>query len=208
MCVLNRGFKRAPLAQFPRGYGFESLSGQICRSALLSDDVTIREATPNDATGIAEVHVRSWQTTYAGILPQEHIDRRTVAVRTSKWNEILRVGEQYIFVACDPAGTIVGFASGGASSEPVDGFDAEIGTIYILPGAQGRGIGKRLLGAISEALRAEGFQAVWVRVLSDNRSAREFYEKCGAEVVCETEEEIDGFVYREHFYGWRDLAKL
>jgi ribosomal protein S18 acetylase RimI-like enzyme len=170
--------------------------------------MTIRAATPDDAAACAAVQVRSWQATYAGILPQEHIDRRTVEFRTAQWTERLRAGEEDIFVACEPDGAIVGFTSGGRSVEAVEGFDAEIGTIYLLPEAQGKGIGKQLLRALSAALQEKGFKAAWVRVLSDNAPARRFYEKCGAEVVCETEEDIDGFIYREHFYGWRDLAKL
>lgn len=170
--------------------------------------MTIREATPADAAAIAAVQVRSWEATYADMLPQEHIDRRTVGLRTAQWTERLRDGADDIFVACDPSGTIAGFTSGGHSGEPVEGFDAEIGTLYLLPEAQRRGIGKQLLRALSAALQKKGFKAAWVRVLSDNAPARRFYENCGAEVVCETEEEIDGFIYREHFYGWRDLAKL
>ena len=80
--------------------------------------------------------------------------------------------------------------------------------LYVLPEAQGLGIGKELLRTVGAALRAKGLQAAWLRVLSDNAPARRFYEKLGAQVICETSEEIDGFAYREHFYGWRDLSKL
>ena len=162
----------------------------------------IRQAAFEDAAAIAAVQVASWHAAYAGILPQEHIERRTVEVRAAQWNGRLQAGEEEVFVAC------VGFATGLASSEPVDGFDGEIGAIYVLPEAQGRGIGKQLLRTVAAALRAKGFRAAWLRVLSENHPARGFYEKCGAEVVCETEEDIDGFIYREHFYGWRDLSKL
>jgi ribosomal protein S18 acetylase RimI-like enzyme len=168
----------------------------------------IRKADVGDAGAIAVVQVRTLHAAYAGLLPQEHLDRRTVEVRTAQWNDRLRAGQEDVFVACDARGTVVGFATGLASSEPVDGFDGEIGAIYVLPEAQGRGIGKQLLRTVAAALRAKGFRAAWRRVLSENHPARGFYEKCGAEVVCETEEDIDGFIYREHLYGWRDLAKL
>ncbi|HEX5274002.1 MAG TPA: GNAT family N-acetyltransferase [Candidatus Rubrimentiphilum sp.] len=169
---------------------------------------TIRAATLDDAAAIAGVQVRTWHAAYAGMLPQEHLDRRTVELRTAQWNQRLRAGEEDVFVACDPRGSVVGFATGLASSEPVDGFDGEIGAIYVLPEAQARGLGKRLLSAVGTALRAKGFQSAWLRVLSDNLPARRFYETLGAEIVCETTEEIDGFEYREHFYGWRDLSTL
>ncbi len=170
--------------------------------------MTIREAAPEDAAAIAAVQVRTWYAAYAGMLPQDHLDRRTIELRTAQWNDRFQAGDHEVFVACSDNGSVVAFASGGASTEPVDGFDGEIGTIYVLPEAQGQGLGKRLLRAVVTALRAKGFQSAWLRVLSDNTPARRFYEKLGAEIVCETAEEIDGFLYREHFYGWRDLTKL
>jgi len=122
--------------------------------------------------------VRCWRETYAGIIPQDHIERRTVGSRAALWNEVLRTGDQIVFVACDRDGKVVGFASGTASSEPVEGFDAELGSLYILP----------------EAQREKSFRSVWVRVLTDN-PAVEFYKRAGAEFICK-------------FYGWRDVATM
>jgi hypothetical protein len=36
--------------------------------------VTIRRATINDAARIAETHVRSWQSAYRGLFPQDYVD--------------------------------------------------------------------------------------------------------------------------------------
>ena len=33
----------------------------------------IREASPTDAAAIARVHVDSWRTTYAGIVPADYL---------------------------------------------------------------------------------------------------------------------------------------
>jgi hypothetical protein len=41
----------------------------------------IREAELRDARGIAEVHVRSWQAAYAGIIPDEEFARLSVDQR-------------------------------------------------------------------------------------------------------------------------------
>ncbi len=170
--------------------------------------MVIRRASLEDAAAIAAVQVRTWHAAYAGLLPQEHLDRRTIALRTAQWNDRLHAGQEDVFVACDAHGTVVAFATSLASSEPVDGFDGEIGAIYVLPEAQRQGLGERLLRAAGTALQAKGFQSAWLRVLSDNTQARRFYEKLGAQVICQTTEEIDGFAYREHLYGWRDLSKL
>jgi len=168
----------------------------------------VRRAALQDAVAIAEVQVRTWHAAYAGLLPQEHLDRRTIELRKAQWNERFSKGTWEIFVACEPDGRVLGFSSGGPSTEPVEGYDGEIETLYVLPEAQGQGLGEKLLRAAGKALRDKGFRAAWLRVLSDNAPARRFYEKLGAEIICESTEEIDGFKYREHFYGWRDLTKL
>lgn len=170
--------------------------------------MTVRRALPGDAAAIAAVHVRTWHAAYAGLLPQEHLDRRTVELRTAQWTDRLNEGAQIVFVVHAADGAILGFSSGGVSSEPVEGYDGEITTLYVLPEAQGRGAGTQLLRAMSAALLTEGFRSAWVRVLSDNAPARRFYEKLGAHEICETSEDIDGFRYREHLYGWRDLTTL
>ncbi|HET9394246.1 MAG TPA: GNAT family N-acetyltransferase [Candidatus Rubrimentiphilum sp.] len=169
--------------------------------------LTVRAATLADIPAMAEVHVRCWHETYAGLIPNEHLGRRTVAYRTAQWNEALRDRDQVVFVACESSGDIVGFASGGPSSEPVEGFDAELGALYVLAAAHHRGAGRQLVHAIGGELKSRGFHAAWVRVLTEN-PAVEFYKKTGAEFICDVEEDIDGCMYREQFYGWRDVAAM
>ena len=36
--------------------------------------LTVRRATPEDAAGVAGVHVRSWQVAYRGLLPDDYLD--------------------------------------------------------------------------------------------------------------------------------------
>lgn len=173
----------------------------------MGDALTIRAATLADISAIAGVHVRCWHETYAGLVPQEHIARRTVAYRAAQWNEAMRDRDQVVFVACEAGGDIVGFASGGPSSEPVEGFDAELASLYVLSAAHRRGAGKQLVRAVGVELKSRGFRSVWVRVLTEN-PAVEFYKKAGAEFICDVEEDIDGCAYREQFYGWRDVAAM
>lgn len=51
--------------------------------------VSIRHATLDDATAIAEVHVASWRTTYRGIVDQAYIDTLSVAERATAWAQRL-----------------------------------------------------------------------------------------------------------------------
>ena len=52
----------------------------------------IRDAELRDARGIAEVHVRSWQAAYAGIVPDEDLAQLSVDEREQFWAQILSKG--------------------------------------------------------------------------------------------------------------------
>ncbi|GGT26686.1 GNAT family N-acetyltransferase [Nonomuraea spiralis] len=49
----------------------------------------IRQATSADAGAIAEVHVRSWQAAYRGLVPQDHLDGMNAAARRPAWERWL-----------------------------------------------------------------------------------------------------------------------
>ncbi|MFK0522174.1 hypothetical protein ACINKY_08160 [Paenibacillus illinoisensis] len=51
----------------------------------------IREATINDAEGIAKVHVHSWRTTYKGIIPEEFLTNLSYKQET---NYGLKISEE------------------------------------------------------------------------------------------------------------------
>jgi hypothetical protein len=46
---------------------------------------TLRPATPADAAAIAEVHVRSWQVGYRGIVAKEVLAAQSVQAREREW---------------------------------------------------------------------------------------------------------------------------
>src|ERR1700737_3403553 len=109
--------------------------------------VTIRPATPDDAEAIAHVHVQSWLTTYAGIVPQAYLSTLDETARTASWREWLALTVKVLVAELD--GQIVGFASGGPLREPLQNYDAELYAIYLLQPAQGRGVGTSLLKALA-----------------------------------------------------------
>ena len=46
----------------------------------------IREPSKDDARGLAEVHVRSWQAAYKGQLPDDILDNLSVDQREQQWH--------------------------------------------------------------------------------------------------------------------------
>ena len=167
----------------------------------------IRQANPKDAPRIAWVHLESWKTTYPGIVPQSYMDGLKVETGIQNWRERLTQADgPIVFVAEDEA-EIFGFAAGGTMIHPVDGFDGELGAIYLLLSHQRRGAGAALVRRMASALVERGFLSMVVWVLKANPSRR-FYERMGGVLVAEQGIEIGGVTLPEVAYGWKDLREL
>jgi GNAT superfamily N-acetyltransferase len=145
--------------------------------------VRIREATPADARGIAEVHVGSWRWAYRGIIPDAALGRLSVDDREQTWCERLTdpAGDERCLVVEDPAGRVVGFAAFGSPSDPATSPDAagEVYAIYLDEGIAGTGVGRDLFAGAAQALRGLGYRRAFLWVLSANERGRRFYEKAG-----------------------------
>jgi GNAT superfamily N-acetyltransferase len=167
--------------------------------------ISIRAATERDAVAIAHVHVQSWRTTYAGIVPEEYLATLNEAERVLVWRDWL-TRDIRVYIA-DLDGEIVGFISGGAIRESVQTYDAELYAIYLLEQAQRQGVGKALLKELAEALWGEGFTGMIVWVLEKNPS-RHFYVRSSAQIVTTKNIQIGGVTLSEVSYGWPDLQAI
>jgi GNAT superfamily N-acetyltransferase len=172
--------------------------------------VTIRRASRDDASAIAEVHVASWRTTFPGIIDQAYIDTLSVTERATAWAHRLSAEPDAapdILVATTSDGGIAGFSSSGAIRDPLPGFDAELHAIYLLDCVQQAGVGRRLVREWARLALGRGWHAAVVRVLAANPACR-FYERLGAEHLQDTQLVIAGNAYPERWYGWRNLHDL
>ena len=165
--------------------------------------VSIRVAEVRDAVVIAHVHVRGWLTTYEGIVPKEYLASLNETERVPLWQDWL-TRDISVFVA-EIEGEVVGFASGGAIREPLHAYDSELYTLYLLKEAQGRGIGRTLLGAVFKVLVQKGYKSMLVWVLEQNPAVR-FYERTGAQYITSKQIEIGGVHLPEAALGWPDLV--
>lgn len=123
----------------------------------------IRPGTPEDAEAVARVHVESWGAAYE--------------FRGPSFEQRVPYHRDFPPIVAEVDGEIVGFVGVGTSRDP--GTDGELFTIYVLPELWGRGIGRRLIEAGEERLRALGHRSVILWVLETNAQARRFYESAG-----------------------------
>ena len=141
----------------------------------------IRRALPDDALGVATVHVRSWQAAYRGLLPDVYLDQLDVERRRVGWARTIEETEwprNGTLVATKANANVVGFAHVGPARD--DDLDpavvGELAAIYALPEVWGSGVGRRLMAAAANVLRDAGFGDAILWVLEGNDRARRFYE--------------------------------
>jgi GNAT superfamily N-acetyltransferase len=158
----------------------------------------VRRAMLTDATGIAAVHVTSWESTYRDILPAAYLTARTHAVRLKFWTEVLTAADPAIcvFVACLADGSVCGFASGGPERTGLLRVPGELYAVYLLEGAQGLGLGRQLVEAVLAELN--GAVGVWVLELN---LALDFYKHLGGTRIAEQQAEFGGKFFTEVAYA-------
>lgn len=148
------------------------------RSVIM--DVKIRHARPEDAPAIAEIHVRTWQSAYRGLLPDDALAAMTPEQRLPMWERLLAaLPDGHGVLVAESDGAVVGFSSFGPRRNADRGDELELFTIYVDPTAQHCGIGTSLLQASLAAMREAGAARAVLWVLDGNETAQRFYRRSG-----------------------------
>lgn len=91
------------------------------------------------------------------------------------WSELAGVPEtRDYFLARDPDGNVLGYAGLFATADT-----AEVQTIAVARGAQGRGIGRMLLDRLLDRARERGARTLALEVRADNSTALSLYRSSG-----------------------------
>ncbi|MBT3583338.1 MAG: GNAT family N-acetyltransferase [Halobacteriovoraceae bacterium] len=170
--------------------------------------ITIRNAVLGDEEGIATVHVKSWQETYPGMMPQEYLDQLQITGRKNMWGKSLAAegGGELIFVALEDD-QIIGFVCGGEAREDDYDCDCELYAIYLYGRYKGQGIGKKLFSSLTSKLISKGKKAMQLWVLPDNPTCK-FYSAVGGVITsCTKTDDIGGREVIEVLYKF-DLLNL
>lgn len=135
---------------------------------------TLREAVIGDEAAVAQVHVRSWQVGYRGLIDDERLEGMKAAQRVGS----------YRFASQDPRAPrtllavegelVVGFVTWGASDDR-EGASDEILALYVDPAHWRRGVATQLLEGAIAALGQEDVDRIYLWVLEGNRRAEAFY---------------------------------
>ena len=90
-----------------------------------------------------------------------------------------RITAQFPWLVWEEDGKILGYAYGSAPFERAAyGWCAE-DSVYLLPDAQGKGIGKKLCAALERVLFYQGYQRIYALITAENVNSIEFHKKMG-----------------------------
>jgi GNAT superfamily N-acetyltransferase len=144
-----------------------------------SGALAIRSAQPDDAAGLALVHVRAWQAAYVGLMPQGYLDGLDVAGRAQAWLRHLREGSREFLLVATIDEDIAGFVTYGAARDAESGGVGELYALNVRPDRWSAGVGSALLSDAQDGLGGLGFDRAVLWVLPGNARARRFYERHG-----------------------------
>jgi ribosomal protein S18 acetylase RimI-like enzyme len=174
----------------------------------------IREARLGDEAAMARVSVDSYRAAHRDHIPEKSLMGYTYEESERNWARALRElsqadeREEYIYVAENHAGNIIGVAMGGPEGSNHPLYSGAIYFLYLLPAYHRRGIGRQLTISVVKRLVAHRMDSLLIRVLKANTPARRFYEALGGQLVLEEQVEDRGAVLDQVAYGWRDVRVL
>ena len=85
-------------------------------------------------------------------------------------------------------------------------YSGELYALYVLPGQQRKGVGRRLVEAVTERLVQSGHDSMSVWVLEQN-PARGFYVALGGRQLGTKDVQIGTQTLVEVAYGWSDIRR-
>jgi GNAT superfamily N-acetyltransferase len=172
--------------------------------------MTIRAAGLADADAIAQLHTRSWQTAYRGILSDDFLHGPLPENRRVLWHARLSEADRadQVVLVDEHEGAIRGFACAFLEADPEWG--CLLDNLHVVPDLKGQGLGRQLMTAVAErVLLSNSCGRLHLWAYEQNLAARRFYERLGgANTLCHAELALDGTQVNAVRYCWSELSGL
>jgi ribosomal protein S18 acetylase RimI-like enzyme len=144
---------------------------------------------------IQEIAYRTWPATFSGILSPEQIDYMLDMMYSDEALQAQISNLNHCFLLAAQGDTYLGFLS---YETPYKGeAKTKIHKIYILPEAQGLGVGKKLMETVENIALKKGDQLLLLNVNKHNE-AEKFYKHLGFETIATEDIDIgSGFLMED-----------
>ncbi|MCE7975314.1 MAG: N-acetyltransferase family protein [Leptolyngbya sp. PLA1] len=133
----------------------------------------IRPAQEQDLPGIAAIYDREVLHGIATFM--------TVPYSSDEWRTWLtaHAGPRHPALVAEEAGTVLGWATLSPWSSRQAYARAAESSVYVAPAAQGRGVGRALMGGLITGATAHGIGVIIARVVDQNAPSVRFHESLG-----------------------------
>jgi GNAT superfamily N-acetyltransferase len=147
----------------------------VAYDRAVGSSLIVRPARVQDVRQVARVHVRCWQETYRGLMPDAVLDDPGFpAARERMWTAALtddRYRQNRVAVA-ERDGEMVGIAMSGPPWDVAASWTRQLYVLYVYAADHGTGAGRALLEAVTDPAETV---ALWVA--DPNPRAQAFYRK-------------------------------
>ena len=154
-------------------------------NTIMNSTLSIRFADLDDINTIGFLGQQTWPSTYGHILSPEQLDYMVNLFCSPSSLRQQMLEARHHFLILEEEEEPVGFASWAATPDPAI---FKLHKLYVLPGRQGKGMGKAILDFILEDIRPQGAKTLQLNVNRYNK-AIQFYERMGFSII--GEEDID-----------------
>jgi len=171
--------------------------------------VYIREISASDSDVIADLHAQSWRTSYRGIILDSYLDGPIFEDFLNIWRDrLLNPAPEHLGLLALSGTSVVGFTFASIGRD--DRWGTKINSLHVAPGCRGKGVGTRLLAALTDSLLSRKYEAgIYLWTFEANHPARQYYERLGAKAMehghCNRP---GGHRVAEWLYAWQSVRQL
>lgn len=130
-----------------------------------------------DWAKIQKIAYETWPATFGQVIPKKQLNYMLQVIYNEESLKKQMLAEGHIFILAEKGNQLLGFISIeiNYNSEP----HLMVHKLYILPAAQGSGVGTKFLNLITEIAQQNNNNQLRLRVYFENNKAFRFYEKYG-----------------------------
>ena len=159
------------------------------------EPLSIRPADLDDINTIGFLAQQIWPSTYSEIVTADHLQYMLQLFYSPTSLRRQMIDEHQQFLLLEQGEEAIGFASWAPTRET---GVFKLHKLYVLPGQQGKGLGRMIIQYIFNDIRPAGGRKLRLNVNRYNK-ARQFYERMGFVVIGEEDVPIGNNVFMNDY---------
>jgi GNAT superfamily N-acetyltransferase len=167
----------------------------------MNSTLSIQIAGLKEVETIASLARQIWPSTYQDILTPDQLRYMMDLFYSNESLKKQMLEQKHVFLIIGDDIAPIGFASYSPTKKK---SIYKLHKIYVLPGLQGKGLGKFIVDFIIQKIHPEGATALQLNVNRFNK-ARYFYEKLGFQVIGEEDIDIGNNYFMNDFVMERKI---